>query len=461
MHSEFEMSMMGELNFFLGLQNKQLKEGTFINQAKYIRDLLKRFNMEEAKTMKTPMSSSIKLDMDDKGKSVHSTMYRGMIGSLLYLTASRPDIMYSGFDLKPKVSIFWGDFSLTARLKLGFSLISVRLGLRVGVCSLLFDFILLLDSFFSFPFIGWLQGKRRAPPRLKASALLSHLSLSRWRLAERRYDMTLFNSVEHYQQCNCDDFRADLPNSGAGFLFPGDLWAWRTSFVHIGLQAYEAKVWPTMPRFEPREIRRAEQQARVQGQMHLGAEEEAEIREMEDGLDHQRDFEQRGPELDISPPPQSEGIHAPHAPDHAPWMDISAQISSLGTRMEEFALQRFERIEERMDQQQATFEHLQQSIDHIESHQVFGAKKAQPVEAMANWFNRLRNRSTGCARLVEDRSREAKKFLSLPVAFSSGAEVTGSNPKGVAEGEIVSRSKGWPRPSTPLVLAVGAWVNAL
>ncbi|RVW72677.1 Copia protein [Vitis vinifera] len=65
---EFEMSMMGELNFFLGLQIKQLKEGTFINQAKYIRDLLKRFNMEEAKTMKTPMSSSIKLDMDEKGE---------------------------------------------------------------------------------------------------------------------------------------------------------------------------------------------------------------------------------------------------------------------------------------------------------------------------------------------------------------------------------------------------------
>ncbi|RVW29029.1 Retrovirus-related Pol polyprotein from transposon RE1 [Vitis vinifera] len=95
MHSEFEMSMMGELNFFLGLQIKQLKEGTFINQAKYIRDLLKRFNMEEAKTMKTPMSSSIKFDMDKKGKPVNSTMYRGMIGSLLYLTASRPDIMYN------------------------------------------------------------------------------------------------------------------------------------------------------------------------------------------------------------------------------------------------------------------------------------------------------------------------------------------------------------------------------
>ena len=95
MHSEFEMSIMRELNFSLELQIKQLKEGTFINQAKYIRDLLKRFNMEEAKTMKTPMSSLIKLDKDEKGKSIDSTMYKDMIGSLLYLTTSRPDIMYS------------------------------------------------------------------------------------------------------------------------------------------------------------------------------------------------------------------------------------------------------------------------------------------------------------------------------------------------------------------------------
>ena len=92
MHSEFEISTMGELNFILGFQIKQLKKGTFINQAKYIKDLLKRFNMEEAKTMKTLMSSSIKLDKDEKGKSIYLTMYRGMIGSLLHLTANRPDI---------------------------------------------------------------------------------------------------------------------------------------------------------------------------------------------------------------------------------------------------------------------------------------------------------------------------------------------------------------------------------
>ncbi|RVW30897.1 hypothetical protein CK203_102800 [Vitis vinifera] len=86
--NEFEMSMMGEINFFLGLQIKQLKEGTFINQAKYIRDLHKSFNMEEAKTMKTPMSSSIKLGKDEKGKSIESTMYRGMI-ELIFSTLVR------------------------------------------------------------------------------------------------------------------------------------------------------------------------------------------------------------------------------------------------------------------------------------------------------------------------------------------------------------------------------------
>ena len=90
MHNEFEMSMMGELNFFLGLQIKQTKEGIFINQAKYIKDLLKRFELENAKSAKTPMSSTIKLDKDENGKEVDITKYRGMIGSLLYLTLVDP-----------------------------------------------------------------------------------------------------------------------------------------------------------------------------------------------------------------------------------------------------------------------------------------------------------------------------------------------------------------------------------
>ncbi|GJT05258.1 retrovirus-related pol polyprotein from transposon TNT 1-94 [Tanacetum coccineum] len=95
MHDEFEMSMMGELNFFLGLQIKQMEDGIFFNQSKYIKEMLKKFGLEDSKPMKTPMSSDTKLTKDEECESVDSTKYRGMIGSLLYLTASRPDIMFS------------------------------------------------------------------------------------------------------------------------------------------------------------------------------------------------------------------------------------------------------------------------------------------------------------------------------------------------------------------------------
>ncbi|KAK8674769.1 hypothetical protein V6N13_032872 [Hibiscus sabdariffa] len=109
MQGEFEMSMMGELSFFLGLQIKQSKDGIFINQAKYIKEKLKKFGMENMKPQATPMSSSIKLDKDEEGKCVDSKLYRSMIGSLLYLTASRPDIMFSvclcaRFQANPKES---------------------------------------------------------------------------------------------------------------------------------------------------------------------------------------------------------------------------------------------------------------------------------------------------------------------------------------------------------------------
>ena len=95
MHSEFEMSMMGEFNYFLRLQIKQLKDNIFINQDKYIKDLLKRFKMEDAKTMAMLMSSSIKLINEEQGKSINTTMYKGMMGSLIYLTASRLNIIFS------------------------------------------------------------------------------------------------------------------------------------------------------------------------------------------------------------------------------------------------------------------------------------------------------------------------------------------------------------------------------
>ncbi len=89
------MSMMGELTFFLGIQVKQMKEGIFIHQAKYTKDLMKKFNMAELKPMSTSMSMAAALDPDENGDAVDQREYRSMIGSLLYLTATRPDIQFA------------------------------------------------------------------------------------------------------------------------------------------------------------------------------------------------------------------------------------------------------------------------------------------------------------------------------------------------------------------------------
>ncbi|KAI3681393.1 hypothetical protein L6452_36188 [Arctium lappa] len=97
MKSEFEMSMMGELTFFLGLQLKQTKEGIFIKQSKYVSDILEKYKLSDSSPMKLPMATRSMLYVDPKGKSVECKLYRGMIGSLLYLTASRPDIIFATF----------------------------------------------------------------------------------------------------------------------------------------------------------------------------------------------------------------------------------------------------------------------------------------------------------------------------------------------------------------------------
>jgi alpha-D-ribose 1-methylphosphonate 5-triphosphate synthase subunit PhnI len=89
------MSMMGELQFFLGLQIKQSKEGTFVHQAKYTKGIVQKFKMAESKAMTMPMSMTIALDADEEGEHVDQKEYRSMIGSLLYLTATRPDIQFS------------------------------------------------------------------------------------------------------------------------------------------------------------------------------------------------------------------------------------------------------------------------------------------------------------------------------------------------------------------------------
>jgi hypothetical protein len=95
MTNRFEMSMMGQLKYFFGFQIKQLGDGTFISQTKYTHDLLKKFGMDKAKPIKTLMSTNGHLDLKMGGKSVDQKVYRSMISSLLYLCASRTNIMLS------------------------------------------------------------------------------------------------------------------------------------------------------------------------------------------------------------------------------------------------------------------------------------------------------------------------------------------------------------------------------
>ncbi|KAJ9536732.1 hypothetical protein OSB04_un000117 [Centaurea solstitialis] len=109
MTQEFKMSMMGEINFFLGLQVKQFTDGIFINQSKYIFDLLKKYDMSSCNSIGTPMATGNKIGPDHEGKDVDLRTYRGMVGSLMYLTASRPDIMFATcvcarYQAKPKES---------------------------------------------------------------------------------------------------------------------------------------------------------------------------------------------------------------------------------------------------------------------------------------------------------------------------------------------------------------------
>ncbi|KAI3744805.1 hypothetical protein L1987_57898 [Smallanthus sonchifolius] len=109
MKSKFEMSAMGELSFFLGLQVNQKEDGLFIHQSKYVKDNLSRFKMEDCTPHDTPIPVNHKLNSDPDGKDVDCRLYRAMIRSLMYLTASRPDIMFtvcicSRFQAKPKES---------------------------------------------------------------------------------------------------------------------------------------------------------------------------------------------------------------------------------------------------------------------------------------------------------------------------------------------------------------------
>ncbi|GJX74690.1 putative ribonuclease H-like domain-containing protein [Tanacetum coccineum] len=109
MKGRFQMSSMGELIFFLGLQVKQKTDRIFISQYKYVADMLKKFDLASVKTAITPMETKMALTKDEEADEVDVHLYRSMIGSLMYLTASRPDIMFavcacSRFQVTPKTS---------------------------------------------------------------------------------------------------------------------------------------------------------------------------------------------------------------------------------------------------------------------------------------------------------------------------------------------------------------------
>nr|GEX05267.1 retrovirus-related Pol polyprotein from transposon TNT 1-94 [Tanacetum cinerariifolium] len=106
MKSRFKMSMMGEMTFFLGLQVNQSSCGVFVNQSKYVLEILNKYGMESCDPIDTPMEIKDKLDLDQNGTPVDATKYRSMIGALMYLTSSRLDIvhatcLYARYQAKP------------------------------------------------------------------------------------------------------------------------------------------------------------------------------------------------------------------------------------------------------------------------------------------------------------------------------------------------------------------------
>nr|GEY04735.1 hypothetical protein [Tanacetum cinerariifolium] len=95
MKDKFQMSSIGELTFFLGLQVKQKKDGIFISQDKYVAEILRKFGLTDEKSASTPIDTERPLLKDPDGEDVDVHTYRSMIGLLMYLTSSRPDIMFA------------------------------------------------------------------------------------------------------------------------------------------------------------------------------------------------------------------------------------------------------------------------------------------------------------------------------------------------------------------------------
>ena len=95
MKNEFEMTDLGLLKYFLGIEVKQMDDGIFISQEKYAEQILERFKVQNNKSTPTPIAIGLKLSKEDSSKSVNPTLYKSMVGSLMYLTATRPDLMHA------------------------------------------------------------------------------------------------------------------------------------------------------------------------------------------------------------------------------------------------------------------------------------------------------------------------------------------------------------------------------
>lgn len=92
MHTKFELGLVVKVTYFLGFQVKQIKEGIFVSQSKYAKNIAKKFGLESARHKRTPATTHAKLTKDEQGVDMDQSLYRSMIGSLLYLTTSHPGI---------------------------------------------------------------------------------------------------------------------------------------------------------------------------------------------------------------------------------------------------------------------------------------------------------------------------------------------------------------------------------
>ncbi|GJS24871.1 putative ribonuclease H-like domain-containing protein [Tanacetum coccineum] len=132
------MSSMGELTFFLGLQVKQKQDGIFISQDKYVTEILKKFSFTNVKTASTPMETQKPLLKDEDGEEVDVHLYRSMIGSLMYLTSSRPDIIY--LKGQPKLGLWYpkdSPFDLVAYTNSDYAGASLDRKSTIGGCQFL------------------------------------------------------------------------------------------------------------------------------------------------------------------------------------------------------------------------------------------------------------------------------------------------------------------------------------